>query len=1044
MPEEEHAMKYQKEAPRSGRDVIPAKAGTHSTATTALRATVASVLLLAGAATVHAQSVSGTLRGTVTSDAAPAGGAKVIATNTTTGLTRSVTANDSGGYTLNGLPPGQYKVDVDANGKTSSQVVALQVGQTAQLDLGVGVATKEVESVTVSATRLFETKTSEVSNYVSLKQIEMLPQNSRNFLQFAETIPGVQFVQGSDGSTELRSGAQSSSGVNVFIDGVGQKNYVARGGLGGQGSLSDSPVSSKGTRGNPFPQLAIGEYKVITSNYKAEFDQVSSAAIVAATKSGTNHMEFDAFYDFTNEGWRASDPFEARDKRKAESEQEQYGVAVGGPIIQDRMHYFVTYEAKHFETPRRIAATGNVPPTGLPAKYAALLGNFSQPFDEDLIFGKIDWTPGDAHLIELSAKLRKEDEIVLNANEAATKGTNKKNDETRIDLRYQLVGSFYLNDAHFTYEDATLGPRPDTNGNVFQLFNGATDNNNLILGFGGGEGFEDRTQKGYGIQDDLTFNSFDWQGGHTIKVGAKIKRVDLATNSRTPFNPIFALDVNDATETPWRVRFGAPIPGRDNLEIKSENKQYGFYLQDDWDVTDKLQVNVGVRYDYEVTPAYLDYVTPAFVVNAINSPATNPASTEFGHPAAPPGLTYAQVLASGGININDFLSTGSNRKAFDGAIAPRLGFSYDLFDDQRNVIFGGAGRSYDRNVYEYLARESAKGSYPTYEFALNSPQHPCTLGGNCVNYNPAFLTDRSLLNQLVAANPNLGAEVFMLKNNIKTPYSDQVSLGMRNRIVMGEHDWNTSVAVAYVESKDGILFTLGDRWGDGTFRAPGAIWDGQPWGFRGQGIPGVGQFLIGTNGVETRATQLLLSLDKPYTSESPWGTTVAYTYSSAEENRSNVASQGETYMFDFGTINEFGWHTSTSVPRHRLVTTGIIDAPWGITASAKLTLATPTPIASVNCVTVPDFNHCYPQVITPDTHIGFKQFDFALQKSFQFLGGANVRLRADVLNVFNSANVDAYNDYQGSPSSPNSTFLDPTSYLQPTRTFKLSFTSSWR
>ena len=189
----------------------------------------------------------------------------------------------------------------------------------------------------MTATPLYETRTSEVATYVSQKQIELLPQNSRNFLAFADIVPGVQFVTSADGSTsEIRSGAQASNGVNVFIDGVGQKNYVLRGGVSGQ-TLS---------RGNPFPQLAIGEYKVITSNYKAEFDQLSSAAIVAVTRSGTNEFESEAFWDRTSENWRAADPLEQKAGKKAESEQEQYGVAIGGPIIRDRMHFFVTYEAQ--------------------------------------------------------------------------------------------------------------------------------------------------------------------------------------------------------------------------------------------------------------------------------------------------------------------------------------------------------------------------------------------------------------------------------------------------------------------------------------------------------------------------------------------------------------------------------------------------------------------------------------------------------------------------------------------------------------------------
>ena len=258
-------------------------------------------------------------------------------------MSRRVQTDEQGNYTLAGLPPGTYKVEVTGPTGAVARLVTLQVGQTASLDLGLAAAQENIESVTVTATQLYETRTSEVATYVTPKQIEALPQNSRNFLAFADTVPGVQFVTSADGATsEIRSGAQAANGVNVFIDGVGQKNYVLRGGVSGQ-TLS---------RGNPFPQLAIGEYKVITSNYKAEFDQLSSAAVVAVTRSGTNEFESKAFYDHTSENWRASDPNEKRAGRKADSEQDQYGIAFGGPIIHDRMHFFVTYEGKEFETPK--------------------------------------------------------------------------------------------------------------------------------------------------------------------------------------------------------------------------------------------------------------------------------------------------------------------------------------------------------------------------------------------------------------------------------------------------------------------------------------------------------------------------------------------------------------------------------------------------------------------------------------------------------------------------------------------------------------------
>src|SRR5207342_3069018 len=147
-----------------------------------------------------------------------------------------------------------------------------------------------------------ETKTSEVATYVTQRQIQALPQNSRNFLAFADTVPGMIFDTKADGSTQLRSGAQSANGINVFIDGVGQKNYVLKGGISGQ----------DGSRGNPFPQLAIGEYKVITSNYKAEYDQISSAAVTAVTRSGTNDLQGSFFWDRTSDLWREATPTEER------------------------------------------------------------------------------------------------------------------------------------------------------------------------------------------------------------------------------------------------------------------------------------------------------------------------------------------------------------------------------------------------------------------------------------------------------------------------------------------------------------------------------------------------------------------------------------------------------------------------------------------------------------------------------------------------------------------------------------------------------------
>ena len=173
--------------------------------------------------------------------------------------------------------------------------------------------------------------------------------------------------------------------MNLYIDGVGQKGYV-RSGVSGQAG---------DTQGNPFPQLAIGEYKVITSNYKAEYDQISSAAITALTRSGTNEFQGEAFGTYTADNFRARTPAEL-DVRHArrESESKEYGFAFGGPIIQDRLHFFVTYEGKRFVTPVTVTADGIAPAdvvAQLPADALAQLGPASIDFEEDLFFAKLDW-----------------------------------------------------------------------------------------------------------------------------------------------------------------------------------------------------------------------------------------------------------------------------------------------------------------------------------------------------------------------------------------------------------------------------------------------------------------------------------------------------------------------------------------------------------------------------------------------------------------------------------------------------------------------------
>jgi outer membrane receptor protein involved in Fe transport len=954
----------------------------HSFSRSILSAAVAA--LLAAPTVTLAQSADATLRGR-----APVN-ADITAKNVATGATRRTKAGADGSYTLAGLQPGTYRVDAGPGTETT---VTVTVASTATLNLAAQEAVAQVEApieeITVEGRRLTEVRTSEVGTTVSLQQIQTVPQATRNFLEFADIVPGVAFQVDPNGRTSIRGGAQNANGVNVYIDGVGQKGYV-RSGVSGQAG---------DTQGSPFPQLAIDEYKVITSNYKAEYDQISSAAITAVTRSGTNTFEGQAFGTFTQDSWRARYPGERVSGVKTPSESREYGFAFGGPILQDRLHFFLTYEAKRFETPKTVVPGGNAPANivaQLPPDAVAQLGAATVGFDEDLVFGKLSWTASDSDRFDLSVKIRDEvgqgSQAGLGVAQSAAVDTD--NDDKRYELSWQHTGGNWVNDLQLTYEDAFFVPRPvnpDTSGVVYSWFNGV-DQNILALDGSDPRAGQNKGQKGWAIADSITWSDLGWiAGNHTIKAGIKYKEIELTAADAVPGLPVYYYDVSPTgvAPTPWKAAVALPVSGFPTTAT-SDAQQLGVYVQDDWEVNDKLTLNLGVRWDIEENPSYHDYVTPQFVVDAFN--------TEIS-----PGLTYAQSLALSSdpnvrVDVNDYISTGNNRKPYKNAFQPRLGFSYDFGADQQHVLFGGAGRAYDRTLYDYLQLEQTKFALGTAEVRFNTTDHPCPVNGtNCVNWDPAYAADPAALVALFAGRPG---EINLINNDLRVPYSDQISLGMRNRI----GDWNTSAAVSRIESNDGFVFTLGNRHPDGAFfnnvRA-------QPWS---NAPPTLGSLIIGNSGIKTKSTQLLLSAEKPFDEASRWGTTMAYTYTRARQNR----DINEHYLFDAPSINAFPYIESNAAPKHRFVATGTYSGPWGLILSGKVTLSTPTPRNVIACLpppqTFPGGGACNPWSYELPTSDGYRSLDLQVTKNLEIGDLGSMYVRLDLINATNEENLADYTD----------------------------------
>ncbi|HET9317208.1 MAG TPA: carboxypeptidase-like regulatory domain-containing protein, partial [Vicinamibacteria bacterium] len=244
-------------------------------------------LALAAAQSLLAQgATTATIRGTVVDETGAMPGASIVAQDTGTGFTFSATTGAEGSFVLAGLRPGSYDITVSMPQYTpAARRLTVLVGQDIQLEFRLTPDLVYTENVTVVGEVAVDVKTTQIATNITSEQIRTLPQNDRNFLNFAALAPGVRVNAGSETTKEVTAGALPGFNTNVFIDGVSYKNDILLGGVVGQDS----------SRGNPFPQNAVQEYRVLTQNFKAEFEKASSAAITAVTKSGGNAWSGDAF-----------------------------------------------------------------------------------------------------------------------------------------------------------------------------------------------------------------------------------------------------------------------------------------------------------------------------------------------------------------------------------------------------------------------------------------------------------------------------------------------------------------------------------------------------------------------------------------------------------------------------------------------------------------------------------------------------------------------------------------------------------------------------
>ena len=945
---------------------------------------VACLLLAAAVSSGAAQTTTGSLRGVVRdAGGAPVADANVVARDVATGFERGAQTRETGFYSLSGLTPGRYTITVRRIGFTPvSRTQQVGIGQSLVLDFSLTNADVTLTTVTVVAEpEVIETRTSEVATNVTQAQIEKLPSRDRNFLELTALAPGVTLTGGKadDVSKTFKSGAQNAEQINVFIDGASYKNDLLKGGVAGQDA----------SRGNPFPQGAVQEFRVITQNYKAEYQKASSAIITAATKSGTNEWRGDVFYTRQDKGLVALDPFQnvtnAKDKNfhKPDYKRDLMGFSFGGPIIRDRMHIFGTYEGNNQVRSQRVNI---VPPTTggpnagrYPAldsiNFAALNGEYESPFKSTLLFAKLSFMQSQRSNMELSVNTRNESDIrEFGGLSSYQSAKNIKNSVATGILKHRLDMGSLLNEALLSYQNYHTNPKANDGGVANRFFGFG-----CCAQIGTNQSTQDFTQKRLALRDDITWTGFEAAGQHIVKTGATVDFLNYDVIKRNNEIPRFVYEPwFNNFEIPERVEFQSGDPN-----FSAKNHQLGLYLQDDWTPIEKLTLNLGLRWDYESGMLNYDYVTPKNVVDSLTK--------------------YSSRLIGYKLDPKRYFTDGNDRQPWKGAIQPRLGFSYSVDKAARTTVFGGWGIFVDRTVYDQALEERFALQHPSYLIRFRKPGD--TTPGR-VDWNINYLTQgKPALDALVASTQANSPEVKLLPNDLRPPMSTHTSVGVRQML----GGWAADATYTYIHSKNVFTFywaNLNFVCPDRSFAVAGC--------FQGNGIPGFSSILLGDNAGETWYYALQMKLDRPFRRSDTglgWGFGAAYTMAKRE-------TEGFNDDFSFPNPADYPRQTRNN-ERGRLVTNWILQSPraFDIQFSGVLTYGSGVPLdvgdrfgCSAAAAAAGRCSGPNPLRVGGFVPPATGNLDLRLRKDFA-VGPRSVGLTVDVFNALNSQSFGCYNTF---------------------------------
>ena len=628
----------------------------------------------------------------------PIASAEVEARDQATGHAYLARTGARGNFWIPALPPSRYRVTARSIGHAPIRMPPLElpVGRTITMDLVLPAAAQELDELEVTARPAqLEATRSDVSFVLDRQRITNLPEESRSFIDLALLSPGATApTSQAEGTPPVHLGGLNSYSVGVLVDG---------------GSIIGPTIHGMSAN---FPLLAIQEFEVLTSGYSAEYGQAASGVINTVTRRGTNRWELEGFGLFRDRRLNALGEFEVN---KPAYRREHWGFAAGGPLARDRTHAFVAAE-RRTEDQFGVVETGGLFPSSE--------GSFALPRERSLIFARLDHRLTANHELTLrygGQVFESRGEIGFAPSCAslgftsatmgtASFGTADRSQSHSLLLRNRwAISGGVLSEATINLV-AGSSRRDRLHDGPALIYRSLCDGGNFLAW--------DHSDYRLDLQEAFSREVSGATGIHRLRVGAFVGLVGTRPRVFNVGNGVFHFD-SDTASLPSRFN----QPTNHPIGTDESNVQLGFFVQDNWSLSDRLTLNLGLRYDAETNGTNQGNVPDSLVL----------------------GLPFVSATP---------------RPVDRDNLAPRLGFAWDPAGRGRTVIRGTFGLYYDQLAIWYAS--------------LERPVLPR------VAINPGTTIIDSIPPEAFLPMPPGGRLIGIMDSIMETPFTRQFTLGVEH------------------------------------------------------------------------------------------------------------------------------------------------------------------------------------------------------------------------------------------------------------------------